>query len=178
MRHTLFTIGHSTRAGAELVAMLQEAGVQLLADVRRYPGSRRHPQFNRDALAESLAAEGLRYEWLGQELGGRRKQIVHRDASRNGAWKNAGFRNYADAMATPEFQSAVAALAELARAEPTAILCAERDWSRCHRQLLADLFSVQGWRVVHLIEPGRREEHRISPHARVEEGELRYPALL
>ena len=146
--------------------------------MRRFPASRRHPQHNRGPLSETLGAAGIRYVWFGEELGGRRSQILPPEKSPNRAWTVPGFRHYADATSTPAFQSAFARLEALAREAPTAVVCAERLWWRCHRRLLADSFAVRGWRVVHLLDPEKSSEHALSEWARVEKGVLTYPALL
>lgn len=178
MGRTLYTVGHSTRSAEELRALLAEAGVRILADVRRFPASRRHPQHGREALGRSLAEAGVRYVWLGESLGGRRGPARPAEPSPNRAWKVAGFRSYADAMETPDFQAGAARLEALAREAPTAVMCAERFWWRCHRRLLADLFAVRGFRVVHLVDLGKTQEHELAEFAKVEGGRLTYPALL
>lgn len=175
---TIHTAGHSTRTLDELANLLREADVRVLADVRRHPASRRHPQFQRAALDAGLAERGIRYFWFGEELGGRKKPILAADESPNRAWKIASFRHYADAMTTEPFVRAVESLETLARDSPTAFLCAERLWWQCHRRLLADLLVVRGWTVIHLREPGKREEHRLPEWARVKDGVLTYPTLL
>jgi uncharacterized protein (DUF488 family) len=129
----IFTVGHSTRAQEELTAILKEAGVALLVDVRRFPGSRRHPQFGKERLRAALAAEGIGYRHE-PDLGGRREP---RADSPNTAWRAAAFRGYADHMASPEFQSALERL--VARPDvPAAVMCAEALPANCHRQLIAD----------------------------------------
>ena len=125
-----------------------------------------------------LASRGIGYEWFGEELGGRRRQMVPPERSPNRAWQVAAFRNYADAMATASFLAAVERLEALALHVPTAFLCAEKLWWQCHRRLLADLMVARGWRVVHLLEPGESQDHRLSEWARVEDGMVRYPALV
>ncbi|MET0151750.1 MAG: DUF488 domain-containing protein [Candidatus Binatia bacterium] len=152
--------------------------MKALADVRRFPASRRHPQHNRGELERGLASLGIGYEWLGEELGGRRSQMVPPEQSPNRAWRVAAFRNYADAMPTPAFLAAVERFEALARRVPTAFLCAEKLWWQCHRRLLADLMVARGWRVVHLLEPGESHDHRLSEWARVEDGMVRYPTLV
>lgn len=174
----VFTAGHSNRSAAELAALLAEAGVSLVADVRRYPVSRRFPQHSRARLAESLSAAGIRYEFLGDALGGRREPTVSAEASRNGAWRDPALRAFADALDGPEIEAGLATLAALAPAHPTALLCAERDWRDCHRQILADVLAARGWRVIHLIRPGEREQHRLHAAARLTSGRLSYPSLL
>jgi uncharacterized protein (DUF488 family) len=175
---TIYTAGHSTRTLDELAALLESAGVKALADIRRFPSSRRHPQHNRGELERGLASRGIEYEWLGEELGGRRGQLVPLEQSPNRAWQTPAFRNYADAMATPAFLAAVERLEALALRVPTVFLCAEKLWWQCHRRLLADLMVARGWRVVHLLESGRSQDHRLSEWARVEDGAVRYPALV
>lgn len=175
---TVWTVGHSTRDEGQLVTLLEEAGVRCLADVRRHPGSRRHPHFAGSALAARLPESGIRYVWLGASLGGRRSGLRPVERSPNRAWREPAFRAYADHMLSEEFAQGLAALEAEARSTPTAVLCAERLWWQCHRRLLADRLVTRGWRVVHLIDPGRAEPHRLSEWARVEDGILSYPALL
>lgn len=177
-RDVIYSAGHSTRSGQDLVLLLREAGVTALADVRRFPASRRHPQFDRGALERELEKAGIGYRWLGESLGGRRKQLVETEASPNRAWQVAAFRHYADAIPTAEFQAGLAALEGIGRERPTAFLCAERLWWQCHRRILADVLVVRGWQVVHLLDHGKRDEHRLTEWARVEDGVLTYPSLL
>jgi uncharacterized protein (DUF488 family) len=174
----LFTIGHSTRSANALIAVLTEAGIETIADVRRFPASRRHPHFNRAMLAEQFAAVGIEYSWLGEFLGGRRGEILPVERSPNRAWTVATFRHYADFMSTPPFRAGVAQLETIAGACRTAILCAEHNWWQCHRRLIADFMTVGGWPVIHLLDPGKRQAHALSEWARVEGGVLTYPALV
>ena len=176
MMREVFTAGHSTRTIEELVALLDGAGVRAVADVRRFPASRRHPHFAREALAASLEAAGIAYHWLGASLGGRMRETIPADRSPNGAWKVAAFRHYADALDSPEVTAGLARLEEIAAAMPTAFLCAERLWWQCHRRIVADALHVRGWHVVHLLEPGKRDVHALPDFARVERGRLTYPA--
>lgn len=178
MAGTIYTVGHSTRSADALAALLREAGVGALADVRRHPASRRHPHFAREALETKLAAEGLRYRFLGEALGGRRSARLPPERSPNRGWQVAAFRHYADWMASEDFGRGLEALEALAAETPTAVMCAEGPWWRCHRRLLADRLAVRGWRVVHLLAPGRSQEHAITEWARVEGGTLTYPGLL
>jgi uncharacterized protein (DUF488 family) len=173
----LYTVGHSTRAIEELLALLDEAGVRMLADVRRFPASRRHPQYDRGALEATLAARGIGYRWLGERLGGRRKATLPIERSPNRAWQVEAFRNYADAMTTPEFLAGVHELERIAHAAPTAYMCAEKPWWKCHRRILSDLLLARGWDVVHLIDPGKRAAHELSEWARVVDGTVSYPGL-
>ena len=175
MVRRIWTIGHSTRTADEFIAALEEPGIKLLADVRLLPGSRRYPQFNQETLRSSLADHGIGYEHF-PELGGRRKP---RPDSINTAWQNEAFRGYADYMETPAFQSGIERLLELAdRAGPTAIMCAEAVWWRCHRGLIADFLKVRGVDVIHILQPGRAEPHPFTSAARVVSGRLSYAALL
>jgi uncharacterized protein (DUF488 family) len=143
-----------------------------VADVRRYPGSRRNPQFNADALAESLAAERIALVPMGAQLGGRRKP---RSGSPNGGWRVEGFQGYADHMESEDFRSGLAELERLAESSPTSVMCAEGDWHRCHRRLIADALLARGWRVLHMLPEGGTEEHRLTEFAVLGEGRLTYP---
>jgi uncharacterized protein (DUF488 family) len=166
----LYSIGHGTRSFAELVATLASAGVSQLVDVRSFPGSRRNPQFARQILESSLPGAGVTYHWL-PALGGRRRA---RPDSPNPAWQVAAFRAYADHTDSDEFAGGLAQLLELAAHEPTAFMCAETHWSRCHRRILADKLWSLGHEVIHLITPTRHEPHQPPPFLRVEGDHLRY----
>ncbi len=170
MPPTVFTIGHSTRSLEELIALLRENGVATLADVRRYPGSRRYPQFSRESLEASLPAAGFRYERLGGALGGRRRPAPD---SPNRGWRNEQFRAYADHMGTAEFADGVGAL--LALPGPAAVMCAEAVPWRCHRNLLSDELTRRGIEVVHIIGPGSTSRHAMNPMAREAGDRLVYP---
>jgi uncharacterized protein (DUF488 family) len=169
---TILTVGHSTHELERFVRLLRGRGVKLLADVRRYPASRRLPHFNAGALAEALAAAGIAYERLGDELGGRRRP---RPGSRSAGWREAQFQGYADHMATPEFAAGLARLEWLAAERRTAYMCAEGDWRRCHRKLISDALVARGWRVVHLLRDGTLEEHELTPFAVVDGEAVSYP---
>lgn len=165
----ILTIGHSTHAIERFLQLLRSGGVQALADVRRFPGSRRHPQFNAGALAEQLRDAGIEYVALCEELGGRRRAAARRSSrdSRHGSdrsvsafgGRNASFAAYAEHMESEEFAAGLAQLEELGGRRRTAFMCAEADWRRCHRQLIAAALVARGWRVLHLLPDGRREEH-------------------
>lgn len=170
-RPSVWTIGHSTRTWEQFLALLKQSEIQHLADVRRFPSSRRVPWTNQRTLAAALSEEGLGYEHL-EDLGGYRK--ARRD-SRNTGWRNAGFRGYADHMGTEAFQKALNGLLDRARRVRTAVMCAEAVPWRCHRALLADALLVRGARVLHILAPGKREEHRLTSFARVHRGRLTYP---
>lgn len=162
----VFTIGHGTRAADELVACLQEVGVRTLVDVRRFPGSRRNPQFNGPALADALGEAGIGYRHA-VELGGRLRGEPGEE--RFPCIRVAAFRSYAARMGAAEWQSALAdALAEPA----PCLMCAETPWWRCHRRLISELLAARGHEVVHLIRPGEREPHRRFDDAEVREGKL------
>jgi uncharacterized protein (DUF488 family) len=154
----LFTIGHSTHAIDRFVGLLRAHGIQVLCDVRRYPGSRRNPQFNVGPLRDSLAKAGIAYEPFGEELGGRRKasKVPHGPSA---VWRNDAFRGYAEYTETPEFAAGLERLEELAHERRVAIMCAEGDWHRCHRRIVSDVLTRRGWRVIHIRPDGRTEEH-------------------
>jgi uncharacterized protein (DUF488 family) len=159
----IFTLGHSTRTMEELLALLAEHGIEVLVDVRRYPGSRRHPQFSREALSASLAAAGIAYVHE-PDLGGRRAARLE---SPHTAWRVEAFRGYADHMETPEFQAALDRLIRLGAERRVAILCAEAVPWRCHRRLISDALVARGIEVLHILGPGRADPHELDPNARV-----------
>ena len=167
----LYTIGHSTRPLADLVEALQAHTIQTLVDIRAFPMSRRLPQFNREALENSLPAVGIRYVWM-QALGGYRKQIV--EDSPNLGLRNASFRNYADYMLTPEFNRAMGELVSLAETSRTAYMCAERMYFRCHRMLVSDWLMAHGHEVMHIDGSGTPKPHQLTAEARMIDGELIY----
>lgn len=162
----IYTVGHSTRSAEELLALLRDARVELVADVRAFPSSRRHPQFNRGALTEWLQTAGLAYVHIAG-LGGRRAPIP---SSPNGGWREGAFRGYADHMRSPEFQEALASLESMAGRAPSAIMCAEAVWWRCHRRLISDALVARGWRVEHLGIGQGQVVHELPPFARVDAG--------
>lgn len=163
---TIYTIGHGARDIDAFLELLEGAGIGRLVDVRTAPGSRKHPQFGRDALAASLASRGIEYAWRG-ELGGWRKA---RPGSRHTAIRSRGFRGYADHMETDEFAEVRDWLIGTSAGVPTAVMCAESLWWRCHRRMLADGLLAAGCRVVHILKGGRRDVHRLHPAARLESG--------
>ncbi|HEV8656381.1 MAG TPA: DUF488 domain-containing protein [Candidatus Limnocylindria bacterium] len=167
---TVWSIGHGTRPVEELLAVLRDAGILLLADVRSAPGSRRHPQFGQAALSASLEDAGIGYLHL-RGLGGRRDAAPD---SPHVALRVDAFRGYADHMASAEFAADYARLESSAREKATAFMCAETLWWRCHRRMLSDRLTVDGWDVVHLLAPGKSEPHRIWDVARVVDGRLVY----
>jgi len=166
---TIFSIGHGTRSIEDFVRILREAEIRRLVDVRTAPGSRKHPQFGQKALEASLRAEGIEYVWR-KDLGGWRRP---RPESPHVALRSASFRGYADYMDTPEFHRALSWLIQTSVAVPTAFMCAESLWWRCHRRMIADALTARDCMVVHLAE-GKREPHRLHPAGRVEGDRLIY----
>ncbi|MBS0195117.1 MAG: DUF488 domain-containing protein [Proteobacteria bacterium] len=169
---TLWTIGHGTRPWGDFRDLLSEARIAVLADVRRFAGSRHNPQFSRDALPVELGNGGIGYLPL-PGLGGRRKALPN---SPNTAWRVKAFRAYADHMGCTEYMDARAALMAAASARRTCVMCAETVWWRCHRRLIADDFSARGWRVLHLLALGKAQLHELNADAVMADGVLRYPA--
>ena len=167
----IWTIGHSTRTIEEFVSLLRENEIKLLVDVRAWPGSKRYPQFNKEALAESLSAHAIHYEHF-PELGGKRKAKPN---SRNTAWRNASFRGYADYMETEQFQRGIERLLDFAaESGATAIMCAEAVWWRCHRSLIADYLKARGVKVLHVLGANKVDPHPYTSAARIVNGELSY----
>ncbi len=167
----IWTIGHSTRPIEDFIAVLKHYGIELLADVRTVPGSRKNPQFNSQELAKSLAAAGIEYVHL-KNLGGLRK--VRKDSPNTG-WHNESFRAYADYMQTPEFEQALDELIELASRKRTAIMCAEALPWRCHRSLIADALLVRGVEVVEIFTETKAQAHKMTGFAVVRDGKVTYP---
>jgi len=170
-RVVLWTIGHSTCDIEDLVTLLTAHGISRLVDVRTVPGSRRNPQFNRDAMPEPLARAGIAYVHM-PGLGGLRKP---RKDSVNTGWRNAGFRGFADYMATPEFETSLTALVEQARAERVAYMCAEAVPWRCHRSLISDALTARGHEVRHILTATRADPHTMTDFAVVRDGRVAYP---
>jgi uncharacterized protein (DUF488 family) len=169
---TIWTIGHSTRPLEEFFGLLAGTRIEVIADVRSFPGSRKYPQYGKEALAATLAARAIGYHWL-QALGGRRR--VSPD-SRNTAWRNASFRGYADYMSSVEFEYGVAQLLEVAGRARTAMMCAEAVWWRCHRSMIADALCVRGIEVVHILDTKHSVVHQMTAPARIVRGKLTYAA--
>lgn len=167
----IYTIGHSTRSLEEFLKLLASRGIEVLADVRSIPGSRRYPQFGQEALAQALENAGIEYRWM-KDLGGRRHT---RKDSPNGAWRNASFRGYADYMLTPEFAVALGELEQLAHKKKTAIMCAEAVPWRCHRSLIGDALLARGWEVLDIISDAPETLHALTPFAQVAETMVTYP---
>ncbi|HXH18184.1 MAG TPA: DUF488 domain-containing protein [Chitinophagales bacterium] len=168
--NSIWTIGHSTRTLDEFIAILQSFHIELLADIRSYPGSGRFPHFNKEALKLSLKNTGIGYIHF-PELGGRRKP--HPD-SVNRAWRNEAFRGYADYMQTEDFKKAISRLENLAYEQCTAYMCSEAVWWRCHRALVSDYLKIQGWTVMHIMQEGEAAEHPFTAPAKAVQGKLFY----
>jgi len=171
---SLWTIGHSTLAIEDFISKLKSFEIQVLADVRSYPGSRRYPHFNRERLDGSLADTDIRYEHF-PELGGRRRA---RPDSLNIAWRNESFRGYADYMETNEFRAGIDRLLNIVTTQRTAIMCSEAVWWRCHRSLISDYLKVKGIEVNHIMSIGKAEPHPFTSAAGIADGELSYRGVL
>jgi uncharacterized protein (DUF488 family) len=172
MSSTIWTIGHSTRTLETFIALLKAHAIGAIADVRAFPSSRRHPQFNLDALENALQQVGIQYHHV-SALGGRRKS---RPDSMNQGWRNSSFRGYADYMQTAQFKEGLARLLSFAAGQPTAIMCAEAMPWRCHRSLIADALLSRGWSVRHILTPAKADLHALTSFAQMEGGVLFYPS--
>jgi len=170
----IYTIGHSTRPIEEFVGLLKQYGIECLADIRRWPSSRKWPQFNRPALQESMEAAGIEYEWI-EDLGGRRHKTADPHSPNTGL-TSPGFRNYADYMLTDQFREAIDRLIAEASEKTIAIMCAERLFWKCHRKLVSDFLVSLGIRVLHIIDERTLHEHKPTSYAHVEPGRVTYPA--
>jgi uncharacterized protein (DUF488 family) len=172
----IHTIGHSTRSIDEIIALLRENGIEVLVDVRRYPGSKRYPHFSSEAMAQWLPEHGIGYIHM-PELGGRRKPLPD---SPNTAWRNEQFRAYADYMATEEFRAAIDNLVvlgeSLGKTQRVAVMCAEAVPWRCHRNLIADELTRRRIEVRHIISGQPAKTHVMNEHARVDGDHIVYPA--
>lgn len=168
--NTIWTIGHSTRSLQDFLVLLHSFKIELLVDIRSYPGSRRYPHFNKEALEVSLPLNGIEYIHL-KELGGRRKPVAN---SSNTAWHNEAFRGYADYMQTNEFKNAIEKLEAIAQKQFTAYMCSEAVWWSCHRSLVSDVLKSKGWTVMHIMTVDKATEHPYTKPARVIDGVLRY----
>lgn len=172
---TIWTIGHSTHALDEFIALLEAHKIETVADIRNFPGSKRFPHFNKEALEGALNEKGFRYIHF-KALGGRRKPI---EGSHNSRWRLPAFRGYADYMETPEFEIAIDKLQTEALKHRTAFMCSEAVWWSCHRSLVSDYLKARGWKVLHIMSTTKAGEHPYTSAARIVNGELRYddPAL-
>ncbi len=168
---TVYTIGHSTRTLEELIAALRAHQIETLVDIRTYPMSRRLPYFNRENLEKALPEAGIRYVWI-KDLGGLRKKSLAE--SPNVALRNASFRNYADYMLTPEFERAAADLIKVAEQSRTAYMCAERVYFKCHRMLVSDRLVAHGHEVLHIDDEKPPKPHKLMAEARLVDGKVIY----
>jgi len=166
----IWTIGHSTRTLDEFIALLKSFQIECVVDIRSFPGSRRYPYFNKEALEISLSENNVKYFHL-KELGGRRKALAD---SNNIIWRHAAFRGYADYMETDAFKNGIKELEKTAMKQRTAYMCSEAVWWRCHRSMVSDYLKVHGWNVMHIMGIGREDEHPYTAPARIVHGELTY----
>lgn len=166
----IWTIGHSTRTPEAFIAVLEHYGIEAVADVRRFPGSRRLPQFLSANLAAALSERGIAYEWI-ESLGGRRRPPPGASTS---AWRNTSFRGYAEHLKTDEFARGLAQLLRLAATQRTAMMCAEVLWWRCHRSMVSDVLKLRGIDVLHIQDAQRLTPHPFTSPARLVDGELSY----
>ena len=171
----LFTVGHSTHSEERFLELLLQHGIRVLADIRRFPGSRRFPQFNQENLASLLPGQGMEYRWI-RELGGRREKMAGQEQSKNLGLRNESFRNYADYMATDSFRTGIHELLKDAENKPTAFMCSESLFWRCHRRLVSDYLLIKGVPIQHILPTGKLQPHTLTEGAKVDHGELTYPA--
>lgn len=170
-RRPIFTIGHSTRSVEDFIALLEAHGIEAVVDVRTVPRSRRNPQFNRETLPHSLQTADIGYEHVAALGGFRRPSPL----SANTGWRNSSFRGYADYMQTAAFAAAIETLAERAKSQCLAVMCAEAVPWRCHRSLIADALLIRGVRVEEIISSTRTQAHAMTSFARVEGTTITYP---
>ncbi len=168
--HIIYTIGHSTQTLTEFLNMLQSFGIKLVVDIRSMPGSRKFPWFDSESLELSLGNSGIAYVHMA-DLGGRRK--VKKD-TKNTRWNNLSFRGYADYMETKSFEDAMVKLEHMALVQPTAYMCSEAVWWRCHRSMVSDYLKVKGWNVLHIMAIGKVQDHKYTSPARIVDGNISY----
>jgi uncharacterized protein (DUF488 family) len=172
MLKRLFTIGHSNHSLDRFLGLLANHQIVALADIRRFPGSRKHPHFNQEKLATALQDSGVEYRWF-ESLGGRRRK--QEGESTNLGLRNEGFRNYADYMPTEEFQVGLAELLKVAKKKRTALMCAEGLFWQCHRRLVSDFLLANGLTVQHIMPNGELRRHTLTEGAQIAEGKVSYP---
>ncbi len=166
----IYTIGHSTQMLSDFIGMLKSFEIQVLADIRHYPGSRKYPHFNKENLKKELPENGIEYLHL-EALGGRRKTVQN---SKNTRWRNASFRGYADYMETDGFKEGIAELQALSSIKTTAYMCSEAVWWRCHRSIVSDWLKAKGWKVLHITANDKATEHPYTSAARVVDNQVYY----
>jgi uncharacterized protein (DUF488 family) len=170
---TVWTVGHSTHSLTEFLDLMQAHAIETVADVRRFPGSRRNPQFGAESLSTSLDVHGIDYYWF-SELGGRRRpDLLEVEGS---AWRHPSFRAYAQHLKSEEFAQGLDSLLHVAKASRTAIMCSELLWWRCHRRLIADVMVFCGWQVIHILGATDHSEHRLAAPVSVRPEGLSYIA--
>ncbi len=167
---TIWTIGHSTRSLEEFIGMLHSFNIELIADIRSFPGSRKFPQYNKEALEVSLPQNHIQYVHI-KDLGGRRKG---KPDSKNTGWRHIAFRSYADYMETESFKNGIKELEKTALKKRTAYMCSEAVWWRCHRSMVSDYLKLHSWKVMHIMAVGKATEHPYTAPARIVHGELNY----
>ncbi len=167
----IWTIGHSTHPPEEFIGMLKSFDIDLVVDVRSFPGSRKFPQFNKEAIEDSLPENGIKYSHL-KTLGGRRKADPE---SKHTIWRHPAFRGYADYMDTAEFETGMEELVKLAETKRVAYMCSEAMWWRCHRSMISDYLKSKGWTVMHIMAIDKTNEHPYTAPAEIVNGELIYP---
>ena len=160
---TIYTIGHSTLTITEFLLALNCYVIKILVDIRRFPGSRKYPQFNQENLKITVEEAGIKYIHL-IDLGGRRK--VNKDSKNNG-WRNQFFKGYADYMETEDFENAANELEKIASNHTTAYMCAEGLWWRCHRSMVSDYLKARGWKILHIMPTGKTQEHPYTAPAKI-----------
>ena len=166
--NTIYTIGHSTHSIEGFMDILKAHKIEILVDIRRFPGSKRYPHFNKESLKEALLVRNIEYLHM-ESLGGRR---TPEPDSNNTAWRNSSFRGYADYMETLEFKNGIEKLAGLALLKTTAYMCSEAVWWSCHRSLVSDYLKIRGWKVMHILGKEKSQEHPYTSAAKVSEGQL------
>ena len=167
---TIWTIGHSTRPFEELLEMLRSFKIEIVADVRSYPGSRKFPQYNKEVLEKTFPENGIEYIHI-KDLGGRRKTNPD---SKNIAWRHPAFRSYADYMETDAFKNGIVELEKIALHKRLAYMCSEAVWWRCHRSMISDYLKAEGWKVMHIMAIGKETEHPYTAPANIVDGCLTY----
>lgn len=167
----IWTIGHSTHPLEEFIEMLNSFDIEMVVDVRSYPGSRKFPQYNKDSLTDSLPEKGIAYTHI-KSLGGRRKADPE---SKHTIWRHPAFRGYADYMDTADFEKGMEELIKLAETRRVAYMCSEAVWWRCHRSMISDYLKSNGWTVMHIMAAGKENEHPYTAPAEIVGGELVYP---
>ena len=168
--HTIYSIGHSTHSIEEFLNMLRSFDIKIIADIRSMPGSRKFPQFDMEKIKISLNEIGIQYIHMA-DLGGRRKM---KKDSKNNRWNNNSFKGYADYMETKEFENAIVKLEHIALDQPTAYMCSEAVWWRCHRSMVSDFLKAKGWTILHIMATGKVQEHKYTSPARIINGNVFY----